>query len=288
MKRRTAFESYHPGLAVAYFTAVLVFCMAAFQPIFIVLSLLGALSCEFYLSGWRKALKTIAWQLPLVALVAIINPFISASGSTELFRVGVSAIYLESLMYGLCMGMMLMAVMLWFSAASRILTSDKVMGVLGNRLPLISLMVSMTLRLVPRFLERRAAVQLAQDCCAPAQLSGFRQRIGEGARLTSVLMGWSMEDSLETADAMRARGWGESPRRTVYARYRMHARDRVAALTMAALVMLCAVCAFTACSGYEFYPVMGRLAWWWGYVPYAVLVFAPMLLQAGEWFSWRR
>ena len=58
--------------------------------------------------------------------------------------------YAESLFYGLVMGMLLVAVVAWFFNASSVLTSDKVMAVFGGVLPVVSLMVSMALRLAPR------------------------------------------------------------------------------------------------------------------------------------------
>lgn len=286
--KHTAFDSYHPLLPVLYFAVVLIFCMAAFQPVLIISSFLGALSYNVYLRGWRASLKTAAWQFPLLIIITLINPFFSASGSTELYRIGTRAIYLESLCYGACMGLMLLSVMLWFSSASHVLSTDKVMAVMGRRLPVISLMISMTLRLVPRFLQSKDAVQTAQSCCSIAQPANMRERVAEGSRLTSVLMGWSMEDSLETADAMRARGWGSGASRTVYAQYRVHRRDHIAGSLFAVLAVVCTVCCYVASSAYTFYPTMTALRWWWGYIPYLLLVFLPSILQLGEWFTWRR
>ena len=286
--RHTAFDSYHPLLPVVYFAVALIFCMAAFQPVLIGITLAGAVGYSFYVRGTRVTLKSLSWQIPLLLIIALVNPFFSASGSTVLFRVGLRAIYLESIYYGLCMGAMLVAMMLWFACAFSVLSTDKIMAVLGNRMPVVSLMISMTLRLVPRFVERKDAVQMAQACCVTGEPAGFRERVAGHARLTSVLMGWSMEDSLETADAMRARGWGASEHRSVYALYRIHRRDRIAGIALTLLTILCTWCAIAICSSYSFYPTMTPLAWQWGYIPYALLMFLPSLMQLEEWFSWRR
>ena len=51
-------------------------------------------------------------------------------------------------------------------------------------------------------------------------------------------MGWSMEDSLETASAMKARGWGAAVRRTTYARHRFRRLDVAALAVGGALALL--------------------------------------------------
>ena len=156
----------------------------------------------------------------MILIIAVLNPLFSASGSTELFRIGMRAVYLESMVYGLCMGGLFVASVLWFEAAASMLSYDKVLALLGNTAPVIALMISMCMRLIPQFLRRGRtvlAVQDAIDVPGHASADPVRSRL----RASSVLMGWGMEDSLERADAMRSRGWGAATRRTTYARYRL-------------------------------------------------------------------
>ncbi|MFR7669468.1 MAG: hypothetical protein ACLU0O_00545 [Collinsella sp.] len=139
----------------------------------------------------------------MILIIAVLNPLFSASGSTELFRIGMRAVYLESMVYGLCMGGLFVASVLWFEAAASMLGYDKVLALLGNAAPVIALMISMCMRLIPQFLRRGRtvlAVQDAIDVPGRAPADPVRSRL----RASSVLMGWGMEDSLERADAMRS------------------------------------------------------------------------------------
>ena len=127
------------------------------------------------------------------------------------------------------------------------------LALLGNAVPVIALMISMCMRLIPQFLRRGRtvlAVQDAIDVPGRAPTDPVRSRL----RASSVLMGWGMEDSLERAAAMRSRGWGAATRRTTYARYRL-GRSDVAALVGLALCGAAAVagvgCAMTQ---YLFFP----------------------------------
>ena len=125
-------EVHHPAVLALYFASALVLCMCAFHPVLVGISLVSGLVLGICLRGWRAVGRGARWQLPFVVLVALVNPFFSASGSTELMHIGLHAIYLESLVYGACMGAMLVAAMLWCSNAAAVLTDDQVLGLLGN------------------------------------------------------------------------------------------------------------------------------------------------------------
>ena len=143
-------------------------------------------------------------------MIALLNPVFSASGSTELFRLGVRAVYLESLCYGAVMGALFIASASWLRAAASLLSFDKVMALFGNAAPVIALMVSMTMRLIPRFLRRGDAVLAAQRAVAvPGRTRG--ELVRERLRLSSVLMGWGMEDCSRRPYGHAGRGWGRRP-----------------------------------------------------------------------------
>ena len=95
-------------------------------------------------------------------------------------------------------------------------------------------------------------------------------------------MGWAIEDSLETADAMRARGWGARRQRTTYLPYRFTLRDAAVLLVLTVAAGVCIWASWTATNAYEFYPRLAPIRAWWGYVPYAVWMFVPAALHLYE------
>ena len=199
-----AFSMSHPAVPALYMVLTLGLTMFSMQPVLIALSLAGGLAYGFATRGAARTLGALRWQLPVILIIALVNPLFSASGSTELFRIGMRAVYLESMVYGLCMGGLFVASVLWFEAAASMLEYDKVLALLGNAAPVIALMISMCMRLIPQFLRRGRtvlAVQDAIDVPGRAPTDPVRSRL----RASSVLMGWGMEDSLERADAMRSR-----------------------------------------------------------------------------------
>ena len=287
-ERHTAFDTAHPLVPAVYATFTIALTMLAFQPVLIAISLTGGLLYECVCDGPRAAALSLRWQLPFMVIVALANPLFSASGSTELFRLGPRAVYLESLCYGCAMGGLFAASVLWFRGMAHLVPFDRVMTLLGNAAPTIALMVSMSMRLIPRFVRQGKLIAAVQDVAAACAghgrsvSTGARDAVASRLRLSTVLMGWTMEDSLETADAMRARGWRADIRRTTYSRFRFTTLDalRIVALVLAGC--LCVAIAAAATSQYAFYPRISELVLWWGYVPYAAWMLVPTVLHVRE------
>ena len=284
---RNPFATYHPAVAFVFLACAIVISMAALQPVFVALSFLGALACSVVCRGARATAGSFVWIVPLWLVVAIANPLFSASGSTEILRIGVRAVYVESLVYGACSGGILASVFLWFSSYAACMNSANTMALFGNVLPIVSLMVSQVMRLVPQFVARGRGIAAAQDAVSAAAPQTKRQQTAGRLRIVSVLMGWGMEDGIERSDAMRARGYDCGARRTTYKRYRFGCAD---ASVLAAIVVLAAVagaCAAAVCLRFSFYPTLSGWGAWWAYLPYALLMAVPSALRFKEWLLWR-
>lgn len=285
--KRNPFATYHPAVAFVFLACAIVISMAALQPVFVALSFLGALACSVVCRGARATAGSFVWIVPLWLVVAIANPLFSASGSTEILRIGVRAVYVESLVYGACSGGMLASVFLWFSSYAACMNSVNTMALFGNVLPIVSLMVSQVMRLVPQFVARGRGIAAAQDAVSAAAPQTKRQQTAGRLRIVSVLMGWGMEDGIERSDAMRARGYDCGARRTTYKRYRFGRTD---ASVLAAIVVLAAIagaCAAAVCLRFSFYPTLSGWGAWWAYLPYALLMAVPSALRFKEWLLWR-
>ena len=168
----TAFDAQHPSIALAYFGAVLVLAMAAPHPLLLAISFAAALLCGLWLRGCGRVAKSLAWQLPLIAIIVAVNPLFSSTGTTELFRVGTQAVYAEGYANAATMALLLVCVMQWFANADAVLGSDKVMGALGRVLPTVGLMLSMVMRLIPRFVRRGRTINAALGACTAARGGG--------------------------------------------------------------------------------------------------------------------
>ncbi len=279
------FSAYHPVVALIYLVCAAAFAMAAMQPVYAALSLAGALACTACTRG-MESLRYMAWLAVVVLVVAGANVLFVGEGTTVLLSWGTRAFTLEALLYGLCSGIMLAAVLIWMMSWSACLDSAAIMALLGHIAPTVSLMISQAMRLVPQFARRGRTVISALAATPAAAPQRARERTSSGLRAVSVLMGWGLEDSLVRADAMRARGYACGAARTTYRRYRMKRADIIALATVATFVLVNIPLVSIACSRYAFYPTPPHLKAWWGYLPYAAFVLYPVLLAFREWWPW--
>ena len=281
------FHTYHPIVPFAFIVCALALSMGCMHPVYVALSLAGALACSAVCRGGRATLLSLRWVVPLCLIVAAANPFFVASGSTELFRVGSRAVYAEAVIYGLCSGGMFAAVFLWFASYSACLDSQRTMMLFGRLLPVVTLMVSQVLRLVPQFVSRGRAVLAVQNAASAATAQTKREKAAARLRVVNVLMGWGMEDSLDRSDAMRARGYDCGAKRTSYRRFRIGFADVCALVCLLVLVAASVASAVVELSGYAFYPTMKAVGPWWRFAPYALLMLFPVALSILDWWRWR-
>lgn len=274
---------FHPAVPAALFSAIIALAMFGISPGLAAISLGCAFAHACLTTGLAQALSKLKWQLPLLALICLINPLFSAMGSTLLARVGPFRIYAESVAYGAVMGALLVSVLMWIEAFANAVGQDELLSMGGSVLPRASLAVSMVARLVPQLMKRGAQTRRAYAANAPgAPLDGARA----GARVMSSLLSWSLEDSVERADSMRARGWGAGAKRSSYSPQPFRTRDGVA---LAAVVLLAACAAwgvYLVQTGWRFYPRMEGSASWLAYLPFALLCLSPSAYAVWSRLAW--
>ena len=258
----------------------------ALHPIYAGLAFFGACTTSFTIYGTRKTVRFVALSLPVVLFVAILNPLISMSGSTELFRIGTHAIYLESILFGATAAIVLSGVMIWFQSYSACMDSESSQVIFGKLFPTVSLLISYVLRLVPQFVQRGKTIQ---DVHAVVSRGNRKKDAVKSAfRTMNVLMAWGMQDSIERSDIMKARGYGGSVKRTLYKRYRIRKYDVVLLAVIGVLFAL-------SCTGivismqvldFSFYPYIGNFGNLFLYLPYIAYVCIPLVLYAREQVLW--
>ena len=226
MKNRGIFSGYHPAVNLLYFIAVLAFGMIFMHPVCLLLSVSCAFGYAVSLNG-RKAVKFgLAFLLPMMVLAALLNPAFNHQGGTILtYLPGGNPLTLESIAYGLAASLMLAGVISWFSCLNAVMTSDKFVYLFGRVIPALSLILSMALRFVPRFIAQAKLISNAQKCVGRDVSDGsLLQKARHGLRILSILVTWALENAIETADSMKSRGYG-LPGRTAFSVYRFCRRD---------------------------------------------------------------
>lgn len=244
MRNRDAFSGYNPVINFLFFGLVLVFSMCLMHPVCLAVSLVASLSYAIYLNGRKAVRYSLSYMLPMMFMASLINPAFNHEGATILtYLPGGNPLTLESILYGLAASTMLASVMTWFSSYTAVMTSDKFVYLFGRVIPALSLVLSMTLRFVPKFKAQIQVVSEAQRCIGRDASNGSAvQRIKNGITILSIMITWSLENAIETADSMKSRGYG-IPGRTAFSIYRFDERDKYALIWLI-------FCGVYICSGW--------------------------------------
>lgn len=212
-----------------YFVLVLVFTMFFMHPASLIISLVSALTYAIYLNGEKAVRFSLAALLPMMLMAALVNPIFNHEGMTILTYLPTgNPLTLESIIYGLASALMLASVITWFSCYTAVMTSDKFVYLFGRVIPALSLVLSMTLRFVPKFKAQFKVVSQAQACVGRDTSDGtLIQRLKNAITIMSIMVTWALENAIETADSMKSRGYG-LPGRTAFSIYRFDDRDKMA------------------------------------------------------------
>ena len=249
MHERDHFSSYHPIVNLSYFAGVLLVCMCSSHPVTLLCSLFAALIYCFRIYGKKAMGARILYVLPMMLLAVLINVLFHHEGVTVLayFPTG-NPLTLESMVSAVVSGLILVCVIVWFFAISYVMTDEKLLYLFGRLSPSFALILCMTMRLIPHFVQRCKTVADTRRLLSQQPVRGVGGRIRFYASVLSGVVTWSLEESINTADSMRCRGYG-SGERTAFFLCRFEKRDRDLLMLIAAAVLF--MVAGMVCGVYE-------------------------------------
>ena len=285
------FSTYHPIVNFLYFVLVLTFAMVFMHPACLVISLVCAFSYSIYLNGKKAIRFGYVFMLPMMIITALLNPAFNHGGATILsYLPSGNPLTLESILYGLASGMMMIGVISWFSCFNAVITSDKFVYLFGRIIPALSLILSMSLRMVPRFKAQIKVISNAQRCIGRDVSNGsVLQRMKHGIRILSIMVTWALENAIETADSMKSRGYGLQGR-TAFSIFRFDSRDRAALLYLLISGAYVIVGALAGGLYFRYFPTTkGNTLSLYSislFVVHAALCLMPLVLNIREDFKW--
>ena len=286
------FTKYHPLVNFLYFTLVIGFSMALNHPLAQGISLACAILYAVQAEGKKAVLFTLRWCLPIMLLTAFMNPAFSHEGITILlyFPTG-NPLTLESILYGLSAGVMIATVMLWFLNFNRCVTSDKFIYLFGRIIPAMSLVLSMTLRFIPKFKAQMDAVVDAQKSIGRDISEGsFWHRMKIAITVLSIMITWALENAIETADSMKSRGYGQKGR-TAFSIYRFDERDQYTLIWLGFCGLFLLSGTLLSAFGFRYFPNVRYAALDMTTIPFYCVYFAlcitPVVLNWKEERKWK-
>lgn len=286
------FSSYHPIVNFIYFCFVIAFTMIFMHPVCLGISLAASLAYSIHLNGIRQVKFNFKYMLPLMLVTAAVNPAFNHSGVTVLtYLPSGNALTLESVIYGIAASVMLINAVNWFSCWNRVITTDKTVYLFGRLAPSLSLVFSMTMRFVPRFGAQLKKVVRSRKGIGRSVTDGtIGQRLKNGITILSIMVTWSLENAVGTADSMKSRGYGLSGR-TSFSIFSFDSRDLAALVYIMCCSGAAAVGGILGIIDFQYLPNLyaeQNTAASAVFVLYAALMFMPFVLYISEKRKWKK
>ena len=285
-----ALASYHPIISFLFFFIVICMTMLYMHPLLLGISFVGALIYSFILNK-EKAKQTLKFAIVMIFVVSIANALFVHRGVTVLFYIKYNPVTLESVLYGLTSGVMMASVIMWFSCYNEIITSDKFLYIFGKTMPSIALMVSMTLRLIPKLISQTKIIANSQKTVGLDYSEGsIKMKIKSSMRILSILVTWALEDAVQTADSMKARGYGIKGR-TNFSIYKFIERDMIMLGVMVVSGLFLFMGYINGYGSLRFYPTIQKIRfdgiYIFVYIAFLIIAILPSFLELVEAYKWK-
>lgn len=230
------FKRYHPIVNFIYFLFVIGFSMFFMHPVCLGISVACAFTYSILLKGTNAIKQNLVYILPIVIVTALVNPAFNHAGVTILtYLPDGNPLTLESIIYGGAAGIMLAGVICWFTCYNEVMTSDKFIYLFGRIIPSLSLVLSMILRFVPMIIQQIKAIASTQKMLGnDVSSGGILKRCKAALSILSATISWALENSVDTSDSMKARGYG-LPGRTAFSIFNFTTRDLSALILILSL-----------------------------------------------------
>lgn len=282
------FGAYHPVSLLIYFTLILIITMFLNIPVILLLSLTGAAGYQL-LSDRDGFLHGMLFDFLFFVIIAAANPVFTHRGKTVLFFMNGRPVTMEALIYGSLMAVMMLAVIHWCRILTKIMTSDKLLYLCGKLTPNLSIVLSMALRYIPLFRIQSARVNHSQTAMGLYTGDSYTSKARGSMRIFSIVLTWSLENAVDTANSMRARGYGMG-KRSQFIIYRMTAEDIILIIMSSLLAVITLYGCSSGIVSCQYYPKYGSTAVSgnavWVYLACGMLALLPVLIELKERLKW--
>lgn len=289
---RDSFADFHPFVNLLYFSLVIGFSLALNHPLAQGIALVCSICYLVTTTGKESVKFLLRYCLPMVLLTAFINPAFNHEGTTILlYFANGNPLTLESILYGFSSGALLITLLLWFASFNRVMTTDKFIYLFGKVIPALSLVLSMSLRFVPKFKAQMQTVADAQKSIGRDVWSGsLLSRAKTAILIFSIMITWSLENAIETADSMKSRGYGLKGR-TAFSIYRFDERDKYALIWFGFCGLFLLSGTLLLAFGFRYFPNIRYAAIDMSTIPFYFvflsLCITPVLLNFKEDRKWK-
>ena len=263
-KKENWVHRLNPSAKLAWFLSVFILALVLDNPVYLLsiffVTLWIALSGGIY-HQWFTYMKFALW---LSLLLVLLNALIAPYGETLLYESGFQIplygeirITLESIVFGLSMSLRLLVVISLFALLSFTTSPDDILAILAKlRFPYKSVfLMSLTTRFIPTLTDDINRITDAQRSRGLDLDSGkLIKRLKNRTSILIPLLSNSLERSMEVGEAMEARAFGSSSKRTFYKVHVLGISGRVSVLLAISPLFFLSPIFLWGIGSYTYYP----------------------------------
>jgi len=219
------FRSFHPFICFVYYVFAITTIMLYQHPLFLFIAVLISIGLNIAFDMGRTLKKWFPSLFIISILFLIITPLFNHRGNQILFYFSNNPITLESIIQGVMNSLSLFAIISLFITFNLVITAEKFLFLFSKWLPQWALLTMLSMRFVPLLKRRLHEIATVQKSKGRSVSEGsLKTRISHGLLYVQILLTHSLEDGIQTADSMAARGYGIQ-KRTKYHPFRMASVD---------------------------------------------------------------
>ncbi|PIC86904.1 ABC transporter permease [Sporosarcina sp. P20a] len=283
-------QAIHPFVMFFYYSCLGFFAMFFNHPIFLLAGCLALIGVNLSHDGGQAMKQWTPLMMTMTVLIIVINPLINSRGTHVWFDLFGKQVTLEAMLYGVVTAMSLLMILLLFVSLNIVLNGNKLLYIFARILPRTAFLIMMSIRFVPLLKRRLTEIQDVQRLKGMTMTQGtLRERAKSGMSMLQILLSWSLEEAVETADSMKARGYGSGTRRP-YIPYRMTKSDK---RWMSYLLVAFVICGTGGLLGYGkiiIYPELGTLHLslldWVVFTCGMAIALFPVFVEGREQLKW--
>jgi energy-coupling factor transport system permease protein len=285
------FSAFHPVVNFCYYTGSIALIMLLMHPILLVVALVIILAIHYFTDHFNNLKQWLFLIIITGTLIQIMNPIFNERGRHLLFSLWGHRITLEATLYGGMSALSIISIMAVFVSYNTIMSPNKLLYLFSKFLPQFAILLMLTLRFIP--LMRRRLVEISEVQMSKGNRINqgpLKERISKGMLYIQVLVTYSLEEAILTADSMKARGYGHF-KRTSYEYYLWRKSDKIAIIYLVVLLVATLYGRYLGLGLLTIYPIMEPISL--DPNEMVILLFSvlflsfPLLVEIGEVVRWR-
>ncbi|WFD10712.1 energy-coupling factor transporter transmembrane component T [Tepidibacter hydrothermalis] len=223
----------HPFTVVLYTLSLFILTLVYSNPIYILSILIILIINILLMDGKERLKKTLKYSLYTTIWIMIINPLVSQSGNTIIYKspripvIGKIRISLESIVFGANMGGKLICIVLIFLLYSLMIDRDESFGFFSKFAHKITLTLSMTTNIIHRL---KIEITRVRDVMILRGVDFDQKNIFKKVKMyypfLKIILISTLEGSLDRAEALYSKGYGIS-KRTSYSQVEIKRVDYI-------------------------------------------------------------